>query len=234
MNEIEKTIYEFEKKINVIFKDKNIIKIALTHSSYANERKGAKYNERLEYLGDAVLELIISEYLFTNFSDKSEGDLTKLRSLIVCESSLSEIAHMWNLGKYIIMSKGEELTGGRTRISILADCTEAVLAAVYKDKDIDTVKRFILSNFKDVIDKAVKNEIVLDYKTKLQEILQKNGEISINYNMLSIEGPPHRPKFFVEVIVDDKSLGNGCGNSKKEAEQNAAKEVVLTLEGKNE
>ena len=234
MNTIEKIISEFEKEINIEFHNKGILKTALTHSSFANEKRGIEYNERLEYLGDAVLELIISEYLFNNFQEKSEGDLTKLRALIVCENSLFEIAEMWNLGNYIIMSKGEESTGGRTRTSILADCVEAIIAAVYKDKGIDAAREFVINNFKELIQKAIKNEIILDYKTKLQEMLQKNGEVSINYNLLNIEGPPHRPKFYVEINVDNNCLGRGTGYSKKEAEQNAAKEVVLNLEGKNE
>ncbi|WP_066821402.1 ribonuclease III [Clostridium tepidiprofundi] len=234
VSSIEDIISKFEEEINIKFNDKNIIKIALTHSSFANERRGIKYNERLEYLGDAVLELIISEYLFNNFKDKSEGDLTKLRALIVCENSLFEIAEMWNLGNYIIMSKGEEATGGRTRTSILADCVEAVIAAVYKDKGIDVTRKFIIDNFKELIKKASRDEIVLDYKTKLQEMLQRNGEVSINYNLLNIEGPAHRPKFYVEINVNDNCLGFGTGYSKKDAEQNAAKKVVLDLEGKNE
>ncbi|CAM2953962.1 ribonuclease III [Hathewaya histolytica] len=223
-------INELEKIIAIDFHNKSLLRTALTHSSYANQRKNISYNERLEYLGDAVLELIISEYLYINCKDKLEGELTKIRATIVCESSLHEIAQKWDLGKFIIMSKGEEQTGGRTRNSILADCVEAIIAAVYLDKGLKFTRKFILDNFMATIERAIKNQIILDYKTKLQELLQKNGEVSISYNLTSCEGPPHRPIFHVEVVINGKSSGKGSGYSKKEAEQNAAKEVILEME----
>src|SRR3712207_3516724 len=141
MMQKENAINELEKIIAIEFKDRSILRTALTHSSYANQRKNVAYNERLEYLGDAVLELVISEYLFINYKDKLEGELTKIRATIVCETSLYEIAQKWNLGKFIIMSKGEEQTGGRTRNSILADCVEAIIAAVYLDKGLEVAKK---------------------------------------------------------------------------------------------
>lgn len=234
MMQKENAINELEKIIAIEFKDKSILRTALTHSSYANQRKNVAYNERLEYLGDAVLELVISEYLFINYKDKLEGELTKIRATIVCETSLYEIAQKWNLGKFIIMSKGEEQTGGRTRNSILADCVEAIIAAVYLDKGLEVAKKFILDNFMEIIKKAISNEIILDYKTKLQEILQKNGEVSIVYDLISCEGPPHRPTFYVEVCINGEVKGKGKGYSKKEAEQNAAKEVILSMGNRNE
>lgn len=223
-----------EKNIEVNFKNLNLLKTALTHSSYANQKKGVNYNERLEYLGDAVLELVVSEYLFMNCKEKSEGDLTKLRALIVCENSLYEVGLKWNLGKYILMSKGEEITGGRTRTSIIANCVEAIIAAVYLDKGLNFAKEFIITNFKDIIEKAVHNKIILDYKTRFQEMLQQNGEVEIVYELVNLEGPPHRPKFYVDLTVNGEYMGSGEGYTKKEAEQNAAKCAVIKMEDGDE
>jgi ribonuclease-3 len=221
---------ELEKNLEVDFENKDLLKIALTHSSYANGKKSIKFNERLEFLGDSVLQLTISEYLFSNYENKSEGELTKRRALIVCESSLYEIARKWDIGKYIRMSKGEELTGGRERVSILADCVEAIIAAIYIDRGFMEAKKFIIKNFQYTIEKAIKNEIIIDYKTKLQEVIQQNGDISIQYFLIKYEGPPHRRKFYTEVAVDSKVLGNGVGYSKKESEQNAAQKALKNLE----
>ncbi|MGN0144401.1 MAG: ribonuclease III [Clostridium sp.] len=225
---------EIEENLGVYFNNPTLLKTALTHSSFANQFKDAEYNERLEFLGDAVLQLCITEYLFNNFKNKSEGELTKTRSLIVCENSLYEIAKKLHLGEYIRMSKGEELTGGRERISIQADAVEAVIAAVYLDKGIGFVRDFILLHFEEIINKAINNEIVLDFKTKLQEFLQKDGEVSIHYELIKYEGPPHRRKFYTNVVIDDNVMGEGFGYSKKEAEQNAAKEALMKLDNKDE
>jgi len=223
-------LIEIEKILLIKFNNLNFLDVALTHSSFANQKAQVDYNERMEFLGDSVLELTISEYLFNNYNEKLEGELTKLRSLIVCENSLYEIAKKWKLGGYINMSRGEELTGGRTRVSILADAVEAILAAIYLDQGFDSVSKFILKNFHDTISKACTNEIVLDYKTKLQENLQKNGEIDIQYNMIGFDGPPHKRIFYMEVIIDGISKGKGEGYSKKEAEQNAARNSLKVLE----
>lgn len=217
---------EFEKVIGITFNEKIYLETALTHSSYANQHKNMKYNEKLEFLGDAVLQLCITEYIFKNYTDKTEGELTKLRALIVCEASLHQVALDWNLGKYIRMSKGEELTGGRERASLLADCVEAVIAAVYLDQGMDIAKNFVVGNFKQLMEMALKNEIILDYKTNLQEILQENGEIEIKYEMLKFEGPPHRRKFYSRVVIDNMTMGRGEGYSKKESEQLAAKDAL--------
>lgn len=230
MKKREIILQEFEKILNINFNDKNLLNIALTHSSYANQKKNIQFNERLEFLGDAVLQLCISEYLFKNYKDKSEGDLTKARSLIVCEKSLYNVSKKWQVGNYINMSKGEELTGGKKRVSILADCVEAIIAAVYLDAGLDEAKKFIFINFEGIINKAINNEIVLDYKTKLQELLQQNGEIIIKYELVDYEGPPHNRKFFVNVLVNGKLKGKGEGLSKKEAEQRAAKMAFDSLE----
>lgn len=225
---------ELEKKLNIDIRDKDLLREAITHSSYANGKKNVKFNERLEFLGDSVLQLCISEFLFTNYTNKSEGELTKRRALIVCENSLYEIAKKWGLGKYIRMSKGEELTGGRERTSILADCVEAIIAAVYVDNGFEKAKKFIIDNFEDIIERAIMNKIILDYKTKLQEVMQQNGDVCIEYFLLKHEGPPHRRKFYTQVSVDGKILGSGIGYSKKESEQSAAEEALKTLEVKNE
>lgn len=228
------TLKEIEENLGVCFNNPTLLKTALTHSSFANQFKDAEYNERLEFLGDAVLQLCITEHLFNNFKSKSEGELTKTRSLIVCENSLYEIAKKLHLGEYIRMSKGEEITGGRERISIQADAVEAVIAAVYLDKGIGFVRDFILLHFEEIIKKAINNEIILDFKTKLQEFLQKDGEVSINYELTKHEGPPHRRKFFTNVVIEDSIMGEGCGYSKKEAEQNAAKQALMKMDSKNE
>ena len=197
-----------EKNLKINFNNKRIIQTAFTHSSYAKQFKESQYNERLEFLGDSVLQLTITEYLFSNYKNKLEGELTRLRSLIVCENSLYNVA----------------------RISIQADAVEAIIAAIYLDKGLEVAKEFILTNFNDIIKKAIDNKIILDFKTKLQEYLQKDGDIDINYELYKHEGPPHRRKFFVNLYVEGKLLGSGEGYSKKEAEQNAAKEALVKLE----
>lgn len=222
-------ITDVEKLIGIEFDNKGVLITALTHSSYANQFKDIKYNERLEFLGDSVLQLCVTKYLFNNYKEKSEGELTKIRALVVCESSLYKVSRKLSLGKFIRMSKGEELTGGRERTSIQADALEAVIAAVYLDKGIDIADDFILENFKPVIDKAINEEIILDFKTRLQEVLQKNGEVNIVYDLIKHEGPPHRRKFFTNLIINNEVMGEGIGYSKKEAEQNAAKKALQRL-----
>lgn len=217
---------EFEKIIGRHFQNEKLLETALTHSSYANQHKNMNYNEKLEFLGDAVLQLAITEKIYKDFQDKTEGELTKLRALIVCEASLHLVAKKWMLGKHIRMSKGEEITGGRQRPALLADAVEAVIAAVYLDQGMEEAKAFVIENFQDIIDMANKNEIVLDYKTSLQEILQENGEIEIKYEMIRYEGPPHRRKFYSKVVIDDLTMGKGEGYSKKESEQLAAKDAL--------
>ena len=167
---------EVENKLKVKFNDINILDTALTHSSFINENKNINSNERLEFLGDSILQLCISELLYNKYKDEPEGFLTKKRALIVCGNSLHEVAKKWNIGKYINMSKGEEMTGGRTRISILSDCVEAIIASIYLDQGYEVAKNFIIENFNEIIQKAHSNEIILDYKTKLQEIIQKFGD----------------------------------------------------------
>ncbi|MEG0296045.1 MAG: ribonuclease III [Clostridium sp.] len=224
---------EAEASIGVTFNESSLLITALTHSSYVNQHKGVEFNERLEFLGDSILQHCITQYLFLNYEDKSEGELTKIRSLIVCENSLYEIGIKLSLGNFIRMSRGEELTGGRERTSIIADAVEALIAAIYLDKGFEYAKDFILGHFYEIITLAINNDIILDYKTRLQELLQQNGEVSICYELIKHEGPPHRRKFFVHVLVDNKEIGTGEGYSKKEAEQNSAKNALKFLEESN-
>lgn len=234
MKEARKVILnKLEIKLNIKFNNIELLDTALTHSSFVNENKSIMSNERLEFLGDSILQLCISELLYNKYKDKPEGFLTKKRALIVCGNSLHNVAMRWEIGKYINMSKGEEMTGGRTRISILSDCVEAIIASIYLDQGYDSAKKFIIDNFQEVIEKADSNEIVLDYKTKLQETIQRFGEYNIEYNLSRFEGPPHRRKFFTEVVVSPLVKGMGEGYSKKEAEQNAAKEALENLGEKN-
>lgn len=230
----ENILKKMQSILKIKFDSIDLLNTALTHSSCVNENKNTKHNERLEFLGDSVLQLSISEYLFNKHSSMPEGFLTKKRSLIVCGNSLYEVSKRWDIGQYINMSKGEEMTGGRSRVSILADCVEAIIAAIYLDKGYDVANSFILENFKDIMEKADNDEIILDYKTKLQEIIQKYGECTIDYNLKGYEGPPHRRKFFTEVLIGDTVKGVGEGYSKKESEQNAAKEALKNLEDDHE
>lgn len=223
-----KPMKDFQEKINYEFKDENYLKEALTHSSYVNENKRCKvnYNERLEFLGDSVLGIIISHYLFEKKKNVKEGELTKLRAMIVCEESLSEVADEINLGKYLFLGKGEEATGGRERTSILADAMEAVIASIYLDGGFLKAKKFVLKYMKQIIKNSMDGKIFRDYKTHLQEVLQSQKTGNINYKLVEEVGPDHNKKFLVEVLLDQESLGFGKGRTKKEAEQMAAKEAL--------
>ena len=216
-------ICKFEKIIDYKFKNKEYLLEALTHSSYSNENKKYNFNERLEFLGDSVLSIVVSDYLFNNEKELPEGELTKLRASIVCEESLSEVANKINLGEYMLLGKGEEATGGRERISILADAFEAVIAAIYQDGTIEDAKKFILANMEYLISDARRGKIFRDYKTHLQEILQGKGENNIWYKLVDEKGPDHNKRFVMEVGINEEVLGLGEGKSKKEAEQSAAK-----------
>lgn len=213
----------FEEKINYEFKNKEYILEALTHSSYSNENRNFSFNERLEFLGDSVLSIVISDYLFKKETKLPEGELTKIRANIVCEESLSEVSKNIHLGKYMLLGKGEEATGGRERISILADALEAVIAAIYLDGGMENARNFILTYMQEIINDSIKGKIFRDYKTCLQEVLQSNGESNIWYKLIDEKGPDHNKKFVMEVGINDTVLGVGEGKSKKDAEQVAAK-----------
>ena len=220
-----KKLEALESILNYKFKDQSILRLALTHSSYANELKdkSADYNERLEFLGDSVLGIVIAEYVFTKHPEFKEGELTKMRSKIVCESTLAEVAAELELGEYMLFGKGEALTGGRTRRSILADAFEALIAALYLDGGFEIAKPFIYAFMQDKIDMAEKGLIVDDYKTHLQELIQTNKDNRIKYELIEEKGPDHRKVFNTAVKLNGKVIGSGEGKSKKESEQEAAK-----------
>ena len=222
-------ISKFEEIINYKFKNKAYILEALTHSSYSNENKSYAFNERLEFLGDSVLGIVVSDFLFKNETELPEGELTKLRANIVCEESLSDVAKEINLGRHILLGRGEEATGGRDRVSILADAFEAVIAAIYLDGGIEPAKTFVLKNMEEIIEDSIKGRIFRDYKTHLQEVVQSQGESNIVYNLVEEIGPDHNKRFVMEVRLNDESLGKGEGKSKKEAEQSAAKQALRRM-----
>ncbi len=219
---------EFEKIINYNFKDKSILTEALTHSSYANEhkRQNLKYNERLEFLGDAVLSISVSDYIFNNCPDLPEGELTKLRASLVCEKSLFLFAKKINLGNFILLSNGERKTNGSERPSIVADAFEAVIAAIYLDGGMEKAREFVLSFVVPEIKNHTAGKAFKDYKTKLQEIIQRNPGEKLNYVLVGESGPDHDKHFVVEVHLNSNVIGKGGGRSKKEAEQQAAREAL--------
>lgn len=222
MNNIEK----FEEIIGYKFKNKDFIFNALTHSSYANERKiPSGSNERLEFLGDSVLSIVVSEHLYTHLTNIAEGELTKLRASLVCEKSLHIFAKQINLGDFLLLGKGEENTGGRERPSILADAFEAVIAAIYLDGGIEPARTHILKFMPKDLEHSAKFAFK-DFKTVLQEVVQKNPEEKVEYVLIGEEGPDHNKRFVVEVMLNSQVIGSGKGRSKKEAEQLAAKEAL--------
>ena len=226
MENLDKNLEEFRGKIRYYFNDKELLIEALSHSSYANEkRKGRNSNERLEFLGDSVLSIVVSQYLFEHFTHLPEGELTKIRASLVCEKSLYEFAKQIDLGEHILLGKGEENTGGRERVSILADAFEAVIAAVFLDGGLEAAKRHILKFIpKDIDDR--KPVSFSDHKTILQEIIQKNPEEKVEYKLVGQSGPDHNKAFKVQVRLNSNVIGTGIGRSKKEAEQMAAKEAL--------
>lgn len=221
---------QLEKTIGYTFQDKMYLRVATTHSSYANEVKHqVKYNERLEFLGDAVLSIIVSDHLFNHFYSQ-EGELTKMRASLVCEKSLKVMADKIQLGSYLLLGKGEEMTGGRTRPSILADAFEALIAAIYMDGGLEAAREFVLPFVTEMLEDSSKVSFK-DYKTLLQEIVQKNPEEHLSYHLVDQWGPDHDKRFVVEIHLNSNVIGRGEGKSKKSAEQFAAKQA-LELMGK--
>jgi ribonuclease-3 len=224
---MEKKLEEFEKKIGYTFNNKKILENALTHTSYAYEHK-VESNEKLEFLGDSILEFISSELLFKKYNELKEGEMTKVRAAAVCEDSLYKIALKLSFSDFLFLGKSEMSSSNRKK-AILADSVEAVIAAIYLDSDIETVKKFILDNIKDVIEFSSHNVGVKDYKTVLQEKLQMNGEVIIRYTIVKEEGPDHDKRFTAKVECDGKMLACGEGKSKKLAEMEAAKKALELL-----
>lgn len=232
-NKLNMKFFEpLQKDLNYFFKDEELLITALTHSSYANENKlGVEgYNERLEFLGDSVLSLIVSQYLYKKYPHYPEGELTKIRAKVVCESSLAKAAENINLGKYLLLGKGEESTGGRYRESILSDASEAITGAIYIDSDFETVNRLMLERFELDIVKAVdRGKLFNDYKTELQEILQKTNKSRLEYIVYKEVGPDHNKVFYMNVVINEIIIGTGAGKNKKEAEQAAAKDALKNM-----
>ena len=225
------SIKEFQEIIGYKFSDEKYLRIAITHSSYAHENKErkVKYNERLEFLGDSVLGLIVSKYIFENYPELPEGNLTKIRAAVVCEKSLYECALNIDLGKYLILGRGEDHTGGRTRPSILSDAYEALIAAIFLDSNLDTVREWVLGQLYEHIEAAVKGKTSKDFKTEFQEEAQSRGEAKIHYEVVGSSGPDHNKTFLINAYLNDVLMGEGEGTSKKKAEQDAAKHALAKL-----
>ena len=213
-----------ERNIGYTFKDKDLLKTAVTHSSYANENRGGlNYNERLEFLGDAVLQLITSEKLFCENPTMPEGKMSKQRAALVCEDALAGYSTEIHIGDYMLLGRGEEMSGGRQRPSILADAFEAVTGAIFLDGGMENAKKFVL-RFLDAAHRQLQ-----DYKTLLQEIIQKNPGERLSYVVCGESGPDHDKCFTVEVHLNSNIIGKGTGKSKKQAEQAAAKEALALM-----
>ncbi len=216
---------KIEENIGYTFKDKNLLKNALTHTSYANVH-GVESNEKLEYLGDSILEFVTSKYLYNNYKNLKEGEMTKVRATVVCEQSLYEVAKRLDFSEFLITGKGERSSGEVRNKAILADSVEAVIAAIFLDSNIENAEKFIVENLKDSIEIESKHVGIKDYKTVLQEKLQEHGNVKIEYEIISEKGPDHDKYFVAQVLCDNKILAKGSGKSKKYAEMQAAKAAL--------
>lgn len=217
-----------EQKLGYEFQSKELLKKALTHTSYAYE-KNIESNEKLEYLGDSILEFITSKYLYFNYPKLTEGEMTKVRASVVCEKSLYKIAKLHNFSDFLYLGKSEQLSGGKNRPAILADSVEAVIAAIYIDGGIEPAEKFIIENLKQEIEQASKHVGIKDHKTVLQEKLQIHGDVKIEYEIIQETGPDHDKSFEAQVKCNGKILAEGKGKSKKEAEMQAAKKALEEL-----
>lgn len=217
-----------EKSMGYTFKDKELLKKALTHTSYAYE-KHLESNEKLEFLGDSILEYISSKYIYNNYDKLREGEMTKVRAEVVCEASLYNVAKRHNFSDFILIGKSEMNSGGKNKPAILADSIEATIAAIYFDGGLEEAERFIVDNLKEAIEKSTKHVGMKDFKTVLQERLQKNGDVCIKYSVIKEEGPDHDKTFTVKVEANGKELAIGEGKTKKHAEMNAAEKALELL-----
>lgn len=216
----------FEKEINVSFKNKNLLKQAFTHRSYINEHKGSKleHNERLEFLGDAVLELIVTEYLYNKYSDKNEGEMTSVRAAVVNAVTLSQVAAGLGMNDYLLLSHGEARDTGRARQYILANTIEALVGAIFLDQGYEVVRKFVADNLFDLADKVISDGLWIDSKSSFQEKAQERVGITPLYKTLKEEGPDHDKTFTVAVYLNNEEIARGSGRSKQDAEQEAARE----------
>ena len=224
----EKLIIELQRRIGYKFKDSSLVLRAITHSSALSEGLGERSYERLEYLGDAVLELLVTRHLFLSYNNADEGQMTKIRAAVVSEKPLTEIANQLRLGEYLVLGRGMDKSGGRELSSILSDVVEALLGAIYLDGDIKKAEKFIMPYIMPKIEAAAENGFSTDYKTRLQEYLQRDGSIDIDYKT-SDSGPAHDKVFVATIYADGKKLGVGEGRSKKLAQQQAAKNALIEL-----
>ena len=218
----------FEKNIGYIFKDKNLLKTALTHTSYAYEKR-VQSNEKLEFLGDSILEFISSKYIYNNYPNLKEGEMTKVRADVVCEKSLYKVALKHNFSDFLYIGKSQIINDGNKRPSILADSVEAVIAAIYFDSGLEQAEKFIVENLKDYIEIATKHVGMKDHKTVLQERLQIHGDVNIKYEIIKESGPDHNKLFVAEVSCNNKKLAIGEGKTKKAAEMEAAKKALENM-----
>lgn len=216
---------DIEESIEYKFKNKKLLEEALTHTSYANEN-GVRSNEKLEFLGDSILEFVSSEYMYKKYINLNEGELTKARATVVCEDSLYEVAKKHGISNFIKVGHSEMAHGGNFKPTILADSIEAIIAAIYFDGGLEEAKKFIIKNLKDAIEEATKKVGIKDYKTVLQEKLQEKGEVNIEYKIVDESGPDHDKTFVAEVWLNGKFIANGIGKSKKLAEMQAAKKAL--------
>ncbi|MEW6182757.1 MAG: ribonuclease III [Bacillota bacterium] len=229
--EVGDTFKELSDKIGFVWREEAYLRQALTHGSYAYEHPVMPNNQRLEFLGDAVLQLAVSDYLYRRFPEKSEGELTKLRAAVVCEPSLARLAQDLGIGEALLIGRGEAQSGGRQRPSILADAFEAVLGALYLDQGLDKAAKFLLVRLEPVINDVLEGRQESDYKTELQELLQQHSRENVSYVILKEEGPDHAKFFTAGVFWRGTCLGQGEGRSKKEAEQRAAREALKHMGG---
>ena len=222
-------IKDLETAIGYRFKNITLLQNALTHSSYANERwhDGLRSNERLEFLGDSILGMVVAEFLYRNYPDRPEGELTRMRADMVCETALSIVAEEIHIGEHLLLGHGEEHGGGRRRVSILADAVESVIAAIFLDAGIEPargfIQRFILTR---VPEKRLQHA---DYKTALQELVQQKKNQAVTYELVAESGPDHDKHFSVQVLLNGKPIGTGAGTSKKRAEQDAARDALTKI-----
>lgn len=229
----EQRFNQLQDRLSIHFRNDKLLKQAFTHSSYVNEHRRKSYedNERLEFLGDAVLELTVSKYLFEKYPMMSEGELTKLRAAIVCESSLVVFANQLTFGEFVLLGKGEEMTGGRERPAMLADVFESFIGALYLDSGLEPVVQFLRKVVFPRIDEGAFSH-VMDFKSQLQELIQRDNGGTLQYKILQEKGPAHNREFVSTVLFNGETLGIGSGKSKKEAEQQAAERALFELKQK--
>ncbi|MFF2482685.1 ribonuclease III [Paenibacillus sp. NPDC058071] len=225
------TFHELQLRLELKFKQIKLLKQAFTHTSYVNEHKhgSIEHNERLEFLGDAVLQLLVSEYLFTTYPQRPEGELTRMRASLVCEPSLAQFAERLELGAHVLLGRGEEQLGGRHRPALLADLFEAFIGAIFLDAGIERTRLFLQTHMFPFIESNDNGLLVKDFKSKLQERAQHYGLGSVEYRIAEERGPAHDREFVVDVYVGDRVCGSGVGRTKKEAEQRAASQAWHSL-----